>query len=74
MKILLSFVAASILLGLSAAILLGGLYYWVRLPIVLMAYPIGECVEVIPESAGSCDHLPDRYETEWVSPVYERKN
>ena len=36
-------------------------------PTVQVTYPAGRCVRVIPEWAGTCDDLPDRYEIKAVS-------
>lgn len=40
--------------------------YWAFTPLVLFSQSTGECVRVIPKSAGTCDNLPARYEKEIV--------
>ena len=36
------------------------------LPIVYKSWSTQECVKVEPESAGTCEDLPDEYLTVWV--------
>ena len=42
-------------------IILAGLYAFDQ-PVVEFAHPSGTCVRVIPETAGTCDNLPDTYD------------
>lgn len=55
--------AFAVALGLTAFV-----YWQLSLPVVQYRHPTGECVAVIPASAGSCDKLPSRFEAEWVAP------
>ena len=54
--------------------LMGWLLYdsW-TLPIVHRIYPTGECVAVIPDSAGTCTNLPRKYHLVWVSPEIKER-
>jgi len=56
--------------GIFAAIGLCAAVMWMGLstPVVQYRHKTGECVAVIPASAGSCDKLPSRFEAEWVAP------
>ena len=55
---------------LGAALLLVAIAATVKsiidLPVVAISASQGRCVAVYPESAGSCDDLPERYEAVWV--------
>lgn len=55
--------AFAVAIGLMAFV-----YWQLSLPVVQYRHRTGECVAVIPATAGSCAHLPDRYETEIVAP------
>jgi len=46
----------------------GGGISFICLPVVQYRHRTGECVAVIPASAGSCENLPQRHEAEWVAP------
>ena len=48
--------------------LLAFVYWQLSLPVVQYRHRTGECVAVIPASAGSCKNLPQRHEAEWVAP------
>lgn len=48
--------------------LLAFVYWQLSLPVVQYRHRTGECVAVIPASAGSCKDLPKRHEAEWVAP------
>lgn len=48
--------------------LLAFVYWQLSLPVVQYRHQTGECVQVIPATAGSCASLPKRYETEIVAP------
>lgn len=41
---------------------------WADTPVVQKAWPTEACVAVIPDSAGSCDNLPEKYTVEYVRP------
>ena len=60
MKEFLLLFAASILFFLTIEV------YVLRLPLVYRSWSTKECVKVEPESAGTCDDLPKRYEIVWV--------
>lgn len=57
-------------IGIFAAVGLCAAVMWMGLstPVVQVRHQTGECVQVIPATAGSCAHLPERYETEIVAP------
>jgi len=57
------FAAFAVAIGLTAFV-----YWQLSLPVVQYRHQTGECVAVIPASAGSCDKLPSRHEAEWVAP------
>jgi len=57
------FAAFAVAIGLAAFV-----FWQLSLPVVQYRHPTGECVAVIPASAGSCDKLPSRHEAEWVAP------
>jgi len=57
------FAAFAVAIGLMAFV-----YWQLSLPVVQYRHRTGECVAVIPASAGSCDKLPSRHEAEWVAP------
>lgn len=49
-------------------------WLYITTPEVVMSYPDGGCIQVIPESAGSCDDLPTHYTVvyHWKSPDLSR--
>ena len=49
-------------------LLIVGVFSYDLTPIVQVAYPDEVCIQVIPERAGSCASLPEKYTVEWVSP------
>ncbi len=55
--------AFAVAIGLMAFV-----YWQLSLPVVQYRHRTGECVAVIPASAGSCDKLPAKYEREIVAP------
>lgn len=55
--------AFAVAIGLTAFI-----YWQLSLPVVQYRHRTGECVQVIPATAGSCDKLPAKYEREIVAP------
>ena len=55
--------AFAVALGLAAFV-----FWQLELPVVQYRHQTGECVAVIPASAGSCENLPQRHEAEWVAP------
>ena len=57
------FAAFAVAIGLMAFV-----YWQLSLPVVQYRHQTGECVAVIPASAGSCENLPSRHEAEWVAP------
>jgi len=57
------FAAFAVALGLTAFV-----FWQLELPVVQYRHQTGECVAVIPASAGSCENLPQRHEAEWVAP------
>jgi len=58
-----------LLAAFAVAIGLMAFVFWqLSLPVVQYRHHTGECVAVIPASAGSCDKLPSRHEAEWVAP------
>jgi hypothetical protein len=57
------FAAFAVALGLTAFV-----FWQLELPVVQYRHQTGECVAVIPPSAGSCKNLPQRHEAEWVAP------
>ena len=58
-----------LLAAFAVAIGIMAFVYWqLSLPVVQYCHLIGECVAVIPSSAGSCKDLPKRHEAEWVAP------
>ena len=48
--------------------LMAFVFWQLSLPVVQYRRRTGECVAVIPASAGSCKDLPKRHESEWVAP------
>ena len=57
------FAAFAVAIGLMAFV-----FWQLELPVVQYRHRTGECVAVIPASAGSCENLPSRFEVEWVAP------
>ncbi len=57
------FAAFAVAIGLTAFV-----FWQLELPVVQYRHQTGECVAVIPASAGSCKNLPQRHEAEWVAP------
>jgi len=57
-------------IGIFAAVGLCAAVMWMGLstPVVQVRHITGECVQVIPATAGSCDKLPAKYEREIVAP------
>lgn len=61
-----------LLAAFAVAIGLMAFVYWqLSLPVVQYRHQTGECVAVIPASAGSCKALPAKYEYEIVAEGYE---
>ena len=60
------FAAFAVALGLMAFV-----FWQLELPVVQYRHQTGECVAVIPPSAGSCKVLPAKYEYETVAEGYE---
>ena len=57
--------------GACLALLLVVLVLWAihsaeTTPDMRLTWPSGECVAVIPETAGTCDDPPERFNTVWV--------
>lgn len=46
------------------ALVIGAVYYSIRLPVMQVSHSTGKCVKVLPE--GSCDNPPKKYIQEWV--------
>lgn len=55
--------AFAVAIGLMAFV-----FWQLSLPVVQYRHQTGECVAVIPASAGSCENLPQRHEAEWGAP------
>ena len=47
-------------------IVISAFYVATAYPLVYKSWSTQECVKVEPESAGSCEELPDKYQIVWV--------
>jgi hypothetical protein len=60
-----------LLIAWSIVLLFAGLLFWifetlVSMPIVYYSTGTEQCVKVDPETAGTCQELPERYLERWV--------
>ena len=55
------------------ALILSMIFTWMNTPTVYVDSITRECVSVVPKDAGSCEHLPKKYETVLVAPQWMRE-
>jgi len=52
---------------IAAIVVAVGIYLWATRPVVQFSWATQACVKVLfADAQWSCDHLPKRYEVEWV--------